>query len=83
MPRRNSNHEEFCFTREQIEYELDKLLRKTIACNKCKECINCQRAEYIDFEIKRKGFYSLNIITEDWKKRYQGCLKRLIISPVF
>ena len=35
MPRRSSNQENFCFARDEIENEFDKLLQKANICNKC------------------------------------------------
>ena len=36
------------------------LKKKTIFCEQCKKCINCSRAEYVDFEADRKMFYTYN-----------------------
>ena len=84
MPRQQPNaHSGFIFSRAEIEYEFLKIKDQTKNCNKYRICYACHRAEYIDFEYERKCFYSSNADVKFWKKRYQGGIKRLVISPVF
>ena len=83
MPRRKANVEQFYFSRREIGVEFEKLFERTIFCEQCRKCIHCGRAEFVDFEVDRKMFYMSNKDVKDWKIRYQGRTKRLVISPVF
>ena len=83
MPRRKANAEQFYFSRREIEDEFEKLFERTIFCEQCRKCIHCRRAEFVDLEVDRKMFYTSNKDVKDWKIRYQGRKKRLVISPVF
>ena len=83
MPRRNSNQQRFYYTRKEVEYLFEKLFEKTINCNQCKQCVHCKRADLVHVEVERKGFYTRNKNVEDWKVRYKGLIKRLMISQVF
>ena len=83
MPRRKANAEEFHFSRREIEDEFEKLFERTIFCEQFRKCIHCRRAEFVDFEVDRKMFYTSNKDAKDWKIRYQGRTKRLVISPMF
>ena len=81
MPQRKANADQFCFRRREIE-DFEKLFGRTNFCEQYKKCINCTRAEYVDFEVDRKTFYTSNKEVKDWKIRWQGRIKRLVISPV-
>ena len=83
MPQRKVNVQQFYFSRGEIEDEFEKLFERTNFCEQCKKCINYTLAEYVDFEVDRKMFYTSNKDTRDWKIRWQGRIKRLVISPVF
>ena len=76
MPQRRANVQQFYFSRREI-------LEKTVFYKQCKKCIDCTCAEYVDFEVDRKMFYTSNEDVKDWKIRWQGRIKKLVISPVF
>ena len=83
MAQRKSSQEDFYYTRVDIEKIFEDLFNKTIFCKECEQCIPCKRAELVDFEVEKKEFYTSNKDVLDWKIRWQGKIKRLIISPVF
>ena len=83
MPQRKANTDQFYFSRREIEDKFEKLFERTIFCEQCRKCIHCTRAKYVDFEVNRKVFYTSNKDVKNWKIRYQGRIKRLVISPVF
>ena len=60
MPQRKANADQFYFSRREIEDEFEKLFEKTNFSEQCKKCIHCNRAEYVDFEVDRKMFYTSN-----------------------
>ena len=77
------NADQFYFSRREIEDEFEKLFERTIFCEQCRKCIHCRRPEFVDFEVDRKMFYTSNKDVKNWKIRWQGRVKRLVISPVF
>ena len=83
MPQRKANQQEFYYSRGEIEELFGDLFDKTIPCEHWKKCNHCKRAELVDFEADRKMFYTSNKDVQDWKIRWQGKIKRLVISPVF
>ena len=83
MPRRKANAEQFYFSRCEIEDGFEKLFERKIFCEQCRKCMHCRCAEFVDFEVDRKMFYTFNKDVKDWKICYQGRTKRLVISPVF
>ena len=83
MPRRKANAEQFYFSRHETEDEFEKLFERKIFCEQCRKCIHCRRTEFVDFEVDRKMFYTSNKDVKDWKTRYQGRTKRLVVLPVF
>ena len=83
MPRRKANADRFYFSRREIEDEFEKLFETTIICKQCRKCIHCRRTEFVDFEVDRKMFYTSNKDVKNWKIRWQGRIKRLVISAVF
>ena len=60
MLRRKANSGQFYFSRREIEDEFEKLFKRTIFCKQFRKCIHCTRAEYVDFEVDRKMFYTSN-----------------------
>ena len=60
MPQRKVNAQQFYFSRREIEDEFEKLFEIANFCEQCKKCINCTRAEYVDFQVDRKIFYASN-----------------------
>ena len=83
MPQRKATVQLFYFSRCEIEDEFEKLFERTNFRERCKKCSNCSRAGYVDFEGDRKMFYRSNKDVKDRKIRWQGRIKRLVISPVF
>ena len=83
MPQRKAKADQFYFSRREIEDEFEKLFERTNFCEQCKKCIHCNRVEYVEFEVDRKMFYTSNKDVKIWKIRWQGRIKRLVISPVF
>ena len=83
MPQKKVNAKLFYFSRQKIEDGFEKLFERTIFCEQCRKCIHCRRAEVVDFQVDRKMFYTSNKDVKNWKIRYQGRTKRLVISPVF
>ena len=70
-------------SRAVVEFEFENFFQKTIKCNICINCTNCQRVELLDFEVERKQFYTLNKDVLLWKIKRQGRIKRLVISSVY
>ena len=56
MPQVSNPHSNFVFSREEIELKFEKIEKDTLACKKCNKCFYCQRAEFNDFEQKKKIF---------------------------
>ena len=57
MPQEVSNpNSNFVFSREEIELEFEKIEKGTLACKKGNKCFYCQKAEFNDFENKKKMF---------------------------
>ena len=83
MPRRKANADQFYFSRREMENEFEKLFERTNFCEQCRKCTHCRRAEFVDFEVDRKMFYTSNKDVKNWKIHWQGRIKRLVISPVF
>ena len=83
MPRRKANADQFYFSRRDTEDDFEKLFERTNFCEQCRKCIHCRRAEFVDFEVDRKIFYTSNKDVKNRKIRWQGKIKRLVISPVF
>ena len=83
MPQRKANADQFYFRRREIEDEFVKLFERTNFCKQCRKCIHCRCAEFVDFEVDRKMFYTSNKNVKNWKIRWQGRIKGLVISPVF
>ena len=72
MPQRKANAEQFYFNRREIEDEFEKVFERTIFCEQREKCINCSRAEYVDFEVDRKMFYMSNKDVKNRKIHWQG-----------
>ena len=83
MPQRKENADQFYFSRREIEDEFEKVFERTIFCEQFRKCIHCIRAEFVDFEVDRKMFYTSNKDVKNCKIRWRGRIKRLLISPVF
>ena len=80
MPQKKANQQGFYYSRGEIEGLFKDLFDKTIRCEQCKKCIHWERAE---LDADRKMFYTSNKDVQNRKIRWQGKIKRLVISPVF
>ena len=58
MPQRKANAKQFYFSRRGIEDEFEKLFERKIFCDQYRKCILCRRADFVDFEVDRKMFYT-------------------------
>ena len=83
MPRVQNPHSNFVFLQKGTELEFETILTETEKYNRCGLCFTCHRAEFNDFQLEGKGFYTSNKNIDSWKKRYQERFKQLVISPVF
>ena len=52
-------------------------------CNRCYNRFYCHQYSLVLFELDRKIFYQLTKNVVDWKIRFQGQKKELVIKPVF